>query len=101
MLLVVLTESSFDFMLLDMGDPSRDRIADVLRRDSSSLAFSLEEPEPALVDSGCADLAAILLNPSLVTLSPVVAVKVPCILTAVPRLLASNSMLSTLSRTGV
>ena len=36
----------------------------------------------------------------LVTLSLVVAVKVPCILTAAPRLLVSNSMLSTLSRTG-
>ena len=47
-------------MLLDMGDTSRDGIAEVLRCDSSSLALSLEEPEATLID--CANQTAVPLN---------------------------------------
>jgi hypothetical protein len=65
----------------------------VLWCDSSSLAFCLKAQEATLID--CANPAAVPLNPSQTISRHVVALKVPCILTSPPKLLVSNSMLST------
>jgi hypothetical protein len=67
------SEDPLKLVFLNMGDPCRDGVTEILRCDSSSLALSLEEPEAAtLID--CANQAAgtVLSRSILVQLSLVV-----------------------------